>query len=100
MKVKRKQVISTKQLYKRIGEEVRVARTNNGLSQRQLGICIGASRQAITAIEAGANSILAQDLLLIYHVLGLKVDGLKATLGVNNATAYVVSKLRNTKKAA
>lgn len=94
MKVKRTQVIKTKALYGKIAEDVRAARTKHGLSQRQLAQLIGASRQTITAIEAAENSMLVQDLLLIYTVLGLKTDTLKSQLGITNVADWVVTRLK------
>jgi transcriptional regulator with XRE-family HTH domain len=57
-------------------EGLRPRRIKAGLSQKELGQCVGVSRQSIIAWESGAAWPTAQTLPLLAETLGCSVDAL------------------------
>ena len=57
-------------------ERMRAARTNRGLSQRELADAVGATRQTIGLIEAGRYNPSLKLCTAICKELGMTLDGL------------------------
>lgn len=56
-----------------LGEAVRVARIDAGLTQDQLALASGVSRDTVIAVENGRGSVRLGNALRVLKVLGLQV---------------------------
>ena len=59
-----------------VANKVRSARTQRGLTQEELGSCVGLTRQSIIAIEKGRFTPSIQTALLLASALETTVDSL------------------------
>lgn len=59
---------------KKIGEKIKQAREEAGLTQAQLGKMVYKSQGNISDYEAGRHSIAAMDLMLVAHAVGKPAD--------------------------
>jgi transcriptional regulator with XRE-family HTH domain len=62
------------EICERLGEEIRAARENVGMSQAELGLRVGLSRPSVANLEAGRQDITAARLAMIARVLGLDLN--------------------------
>ncbi|HEV3112809.1 MAG TPA: substrate-binding domain-containing protein [Candidatus Binataceae bacterium] len=75
---------------KRAGSKVRAARLERGIGQGQLAAEAGISRQALSAIEAGAYTPNVTAALRLAQALGKTVESLFADAGFDSVTAVVM----------
>ena len=84
----------------RAGNRVRAARLERGIGQGQLAAEAGISRQALSAIEAGAYTPNVTAALRIAQALGKTVESLFADAGFDSVTAVVMEEAGAHRSAA
>ena len=84
----------------RAGSRVRAARIERGIGQGQLAAEAGISRQALSAIEAGAYTPNVTAALRIAQALGKTVESLFADTGFDSVTAVVMEEAGAPRSAA
>lgn len=59
-----------------VGWRLQLCRTMKKITQTELAAVVGVSRTSITNIESGKQRVLLEDIYLIAHALGVRVDKL------------------------